>query len=264
MLTGVWENEYGSRLTVRVVGDKIAGEYHSTTGSTGRYLISGWCGAASLTPGSGRPIALAISWRSIAPGDRDDSRRFASLFGGQLINADGRPALVLNHLLVAPVPLAGLCESGVYADKLMYRRVGDAPPPDDADLLTSPRSDQSIAGVWRADDGAMLDLWTGTDVRHGTGVISGSLALGGLRRQVAGFFDCQDPAEACERQSVAIAALDKGGATPLGLAGWLNRDGDTMDLHMAASRRTDFGSIYLQTALSFLRFRRDGADKQIR
>ncbi|WP_233447774.1 hypothetical protein [Sphingomonas paucimobilis] len=181
-----------------------------------------------------------------------------------MIDVDGKPALVLNHLLVAPVPFAVLCEPGVYTDKLMYRKVGDAVPSDDVELLTSPRLDQAIAGAWRANDGTLLDLRTETDVRHGTGVISGSLVLGGLRRQVAGFFDRQDPARACDRQSVAIAALDKGGATPLGLSGWLDRDGDVMDLHMAANRRTDLGSIYLQTALSVLRFRRDGADRVIR
>ena len=41
-VAGIWVNEYGSRMTLASRGDGIFGLYESTTGSVGKYLVTGW------------------------------------------------------------------------------------------------------------------------------------------------------------------------------------------------------------------------------
>ena len=76
-VAGVWENEYGSRM-ILAVEEKPAGSgaiwgvYESTTGSTGRYLVTGRRGGTA-SGGNGQPLALAIAWRSVGGDPADPS-----------------------------------------------------------------------------------------------------------------------------------------------------------------------------------------------
>jgi hypothetical protein len=257
-LAGVWENEYGSRMRLATRGDRIAGTYASTTGSTGSYRVVGRARPGAATPARGRPVALAIAWRSIAHGPADESWHWASGLAGQLCIADGAPALILSHALVASTDFPGLAAAGTYLDKLVYRRIGDAAdaaldPPDPGPPAADP-----LAGAWRSDDGAMR-LAIAVHRRPGdpSGQVRGDLRAHGGACAIDGVADGE---AAPARRSAALVALPGDADGPaIVLAGCLDRRTDVLTLLDLSSRSTPADAAYLQTMVTQRTFRRLGA-----
>jgi hypothetical protein len=148
-VTGVWENSYGSIMTLsQTNAGNVWGRYSSSTGSTGVYNVVGW--ANPVDAGAvGQAVALGIFWRSVNGGTGDPSWHWVSGLGGQLIMQNNVRTLLLMHNMVATSGFPGLCNAGSYLDKLIYTpstQIGPAltdvrerllPPPNGA-YLTIP------------------------------------------------------------------------------------------------------------------------------
>ena len=125
-IEGKWYNSYGSLLTIHPIHPSgyFSGTYESTTGSVGKYLVSGY--ADNSTPHlENRLIALTIHWKSILGGVADPSWHWVSAMNGQFFFNDRFPSIKFLHGMTAssPFPDAGVQEPGVYTESLVYTRI---------------------------------------------------------------------------------------------------------------------------------------------
>lgn len=244
-LAGVWQNEYGSRMSLQVTAGQVHGSYASTTGSTGSYVLCGCTPGGEAVATAGVPVALAISWRSVVPGARDASWHWVSALSGQICQSDGQERLVLNHLLVASCEFPEFCGPGTYVDKLIYRRV--EPPEAQSALPDSAVLDAALTGGWRG-DGVALELRLGTDGGQ-IGRVSGRIALEGQSLELAGFADILPGQPALAQQAVSLTALDAAGRRTFALAGVLHLAERRLQLQLMTARGTPAADSYLQTAM---------------
>jgi len=253
MLAGTWENEYGSRMTLAAEQGAISGIYESTTGSIGRYRVVGWCSGAEPTGVAGQPVALAIAWHSIAGGPGDASWNWASSFGGQISILAGEEVLVVTHLLVATTPFPGLCERGVYNDKLTYRRVSDATAVGDRGPIPSDLSDPQTS-FWAAEDGTKIKFEVSPELHRRFGLVSGKLWSGSKQLEIAGFTDCSERSSCEGFQSVAIATVDRSRNIAMTFGGWIDHETGILSVQSLKNQATSMEDTYLQTAIRPMTF----------
>ncbi len=246
-LVGIWENDYGSRMTLAACGTAITGIYESTTGSTGRYLVTGWQIDAAPREQAGQAVALAIGWRSIAEGQPDASWNWVSAMGGQITLMAGEDRLILSHLMVASRDFTGLAGRGIYSDKLVFHRVAGAPQPDDMAEPGIPDSADPLAGPWAAQDGTALAAIVTPDIGARLGHIGGTLTMGGRMLDISGFTDICAAPDGLAAQSVAIVARDAVRGVALALGGWVDRASGSLTLQRLTSRSTPVDCSYAQT-----------------
>lgn len=260
-IAGVWENEYGSRM-ILAVEEKPAGSgaiwgiYESTTGSTGRYLVTGRQGRAA-SGGNGQPLALAIAWRSVGDDPADPSWHWASAMAGQYHGQDGGAQVTVNHLLVASGEFPGLCGPGLYCDKLTYRRTSNTPyaglPPAGV-AVPHPAS-----GVWSGADGMRLALRVLAEPGGRVALVDGFLEQDGREIAITGFADLDGQAEESDRCALAITACDDARNRTVAMGGWLEGEAGTLLLQALTGHATPLDGAYLQTSLWPLSLvRRDG------
>jgi hypothetical protein len=255
-VAGIWGNEYGSRMTLASRGDGIFGIYESTTGSVGKYLVTGWQLDAEPVAGAGQPVALAIEWHSIVAGLPDASWNWVSALGGQISLVGGQEALILSHLLVASSGFDGLCGHGIHTDKLTYHRVGDATPPQMSARQGAPAMQDPLAGEWLAAEGARLDLVVSPDTQGRFGYLSGTMVLDGATLTLAGFTDVNAAQDGLARQSVSIVAKDESRGVTLAFGGWIELVTGVVTVHRLTSRITTAANAYAQTDIWPMEFRR--------
>lgn len=245
-LSGVWTNEYGSRMSLWVGADgTVQGRYASTTGSTGEYRVSGHAGPGDAGPKAGQPVALAISWHSIVAGEADPSWDWCSALSGQVSLRPDGPELVLTHALVASSAFPGLAEAGTHIDRLTYRRIGDAGPVPAG--MEGPFGDiaSPLTGVWQDGEGGAVALRLTGD--QGFDRVAGTLRRAGLERPLSGF-----AGRGAARSLSVTARLADGSVTAL--AGTLPRGGAVLSLIELTSHATAPDSTYLQTLIHGRRF----------
>jgi hypothetical protein len=255
-LVGIWENVYGSRMTLAAQGDGIVGIYESTTGSTGEYLVSGWQLDTEPGEGAGQPVALAIEWHSIVEGPSDASWNWVSALGGQINLIGGQEALILSHLLVASSDFIGLCDRGIYTDRLTYHRVSDAPPPQGCARRGEPAPRDPLAGEWITADGVRLDLVVTPDTQGYFGYLAGTMVLEDATLTLAGFTDVNAMPAGLAHQSVSITAKDATRKVTVALGGWMECHTGVLTLQRLTNRVTTAANNYIQTDIRPLEFRR--------
>ncbi|WP_298331137.1 avidin/streptavidin family protein [Asticcacaulis sp.] len=246
-LSGVWTNEYGSRMELWALDDGVfRGRYVSSTGSTGEYAVCGHAVAGAAGPERGKPLALAIAWHSLVPGPADPSWDWCSGLSGQISLRDGAPVMGLTHALVASSDFPGLAQAGTHIDRLTYRRIGDAGPPP---ALPSPAAaiDTPLTGTWREAEGAEIDLITASDA--GFDRVRGQLRRSGRAMELRGF------AGRGAVRSLALTGLLPGGEV-MALAGTLPAGSDMLSMIDLTSHPTPPDSLYLQTRINGRRFAR--------
>ncbi|GAO53135.1 hypothetical protein NMD1_00141 [Novosphingobium sp. MD-1] len=234
----------------------IWGVYESTTGSTGRYLVTGRRGGTACGE-KGQPLALAIAWRSVGGDPADPSWHWASAMAGQYHGQDGGAQVTVNHLLVASGEFPGLCGPGLYCDKLTYRRTSDTPyaglPPAGV-AVPHPAS-----GVWSGADGMRLALRVLAEPGGRVALVDGFLEQDGREIAITGFADLDGQAEESDRCALAITAYDEARNRTVAMGGWLEGEAGALLLQALTGHATPLDGAYLQTSLWPLSLvRRDG------
>ena len=258
-VAGTWKNDYGSVMTLMVTGNVVSGIYQSSTGSTGRYAVTGYQASTGPSPEKGLPVALAIDWHPLDEQQADPSWHWVSGLCGQLHQISGEDRLKLSHLLVATRAFPDLANQGTYIDKLNYRRVaGEILEPAPA-LVLAP--DNPLSGTWLAAAGFRLDLQVRASSQHAFGCISGTLTTPTERADVSGFTDINAGTGGLSRQATSLTAVQVGGETALSLAGSLDLKEDELELKALFTSSTTVAQSYVQTQIKSFMFRRTlGAD----
>ena len=256
-VAGTWKNDYGSVMTLTVTGNLVSGIYQSSTGSTGRYAITGYQPDFCPAQEKGLPVALAIEWHSLGDEPPDPSWHWVSGLCGQLHSITGEDRLELSHLLVATRDFPDLANQGTYIDKLSYRRVAEEilePVHPAPALALAP--DNPLNGTWLAAGGFRLDLHVRASSQHAFGCVSGTLTTPTERAEVAGFTDINAGTGGLSRQSTSLTAVQVGGETALSLAGSLDLKGDELGLMALLTSSTTVAQSYVQTQIKSFMFRR--------
>lgn len=253
-VTGTWQNDYGSLMTLDVSGQQVRGTYQSSTGSTGHYAISGSLVGPGATLIKSQPLALAIEWHDLGDETSDPSWHWASGLSGQLSTSDKGDVLSLSHLLVASGDFPGLASRGNYLDKLVYRRV--AAPPNDLPCapIESIPVENALTGNWIASDETLLSLTVEADCQQRFGIVQGRLTSGGAFVDVSGFTDINAVSSKLAFQSVSLTATDTQAGTVSTLCGSLDLAGQTLNLLVLASSSVAPAQAYLATQISSLSF----------
>ncbi|PTS79932.1 hypothetical protein DBR17_11380 [Sphingomonas sp. HMWF008] len=253
-LAGIWENEYGSRMTLSLADSNlIVGKYESTTGSTGEYRVVGYQASGEPTPSGGQPCALAIDWHSVVAGPPDNSWHWVSGLSGQLsIQASGEQ-LVLSHAMVASVAFPGLAQAGTYIDKLIYTRVGAqgeiaGDPLPAGEVL----ADNPLVGSWYAPDRTALLIQSVVPYADNAfGYVFGKLIWNGGPSLLYGVTDINAASAGLGLQSVSIVGLpsDAGGPA-VSLAGTLDLSRGVLSLLNQNSSSTAPDATYVETTIA--------------
>jgi saccharopepsin len=254
---GTWKNDYGSAMTLTVTGNVITGSYQSSTGSTGRYAVTGYQASTSPSREKGLPVALAIDWHSLDEQQADPSWHWVSGLCGQLHRIAGEDRLNLSHVLIATGDFPDLAKQGAYLDKLSYRRVADEAielRPITPTLASE--HDNRLNGSWMAAQGYNLKLHVRASSQHALGCVSGTLTTPTGRVEVSGFTDINANSGGLSRQSVSLAAPQKSGEAVLALAGSLDLQVDELTLLALLTSSTTASQRYVQTQVQSLMFRR--------
>jgi hypothetical protein len=258
---GVWQNEYGSQMTLSEVNPNlVVGKYSSTTGSTGEYYVVGWQTNAEPTVAAGQPVCLAIDWHSIVAGPADNSWHWTSALSGQINIVNGAEQLVLAHAMIASCDFPGLCVAGNYIDKLIYSRIShEAPAP-----LPLPSAETggdaapSLVGTWQGSDGTVFMIqsvqpYTG----NAFGFITGKMTWNGGPSMIYGVTDINAASAGLGLQSVTIVGLpsDAGGPA-LAYGGTLDLNSGLMTLVELSSTATPNSATYVQTTVGQIMFQK--------
>jgi hypothetical protein len=258
-IAGIWKNEYGSTMSLDVTGNQVFGVYQSSTGSTGKYVVTGWQAPGEPTTSGGQPVAISIEWHSVDPGPEDPSWHWTSALGGQISLDDGAEMLTLSHLMVASDDFPGLTKAGVYLDKLNYHRVSSKPQSvPDANPSMGKKSKKSIEdpidGVWQAEDGTTLSLQVNPEPQNRFGFIEGSCTGRFGSMQVSGLTDINASSAGLSAQATSLALLSNADGAVISLGGLLDLRSGKLDLQVLVNRETDPKATYVQTEIVAMRF----------
>lgn len=255
-VVGTWKNDYGSVMALTVTGNVVTGIYQSSTGSTGRYAVTGYQASTGPSQEKGLPVALAIDWHPLDEQQADPSWHWVSGLCGQLHGVAGEERIELSHLLVATRDFPDLAGQGTYIDKLSYRRVaGEILEPAPA-LVLALAPDNPLNGTWLAAAGFRLDLQVRASSQHAFGCVSGTLTTPTERADVSGFTDINAGTGGLSRQATSLTAVQVGGETVLSLAGSLDLKEDELELKALFTSPTTVAQSYVQTQIKSFMFRR--------
>lgn len=260
-LAGVWINEYGSKMDLAVYSDKVIfGTYMSSTGSTGKYMVTGYQQAADPTSSSGQAVALAIEWHSIVAGPGDPSWHWSSGLSGQISIKDSAESLVLAHAMVATDDFPNLANTGIYIDKLTYKRASEQQSEEQSKPYWSSPLDGSIAGLWRTGDGIELTIELYPYPGSPFAWIQGKMNMKGTTCEISGVTDTNASADGLQLQSAAITAVLNPLAGPaIAFAGSLDLKNGQLTLLDLQTQSTSPDATYVQTQISTKTFVRTPA-----
>lgn len=256
-VAGTWKNEYGSVMTLAVTSNRISGTYQSSTGSTGKYEVTGFQLSEPATPVLNQPVTLAIEWHSIGDDPADPSWNWCSGLSGQMSVTPAGDKLQLSHVLVASSDFPRLAGQGTYVDKLTYRRVDTASLDDPgAPPLETLPIENALNGTWVADNGTTLELSVHAFSQRQLGHVRGQLSTTVGHVEVSGFTDINALASKLALQSVSLTAAQTQESSVSSLCGSLELQGDVLNLFSVTSSATTPQRSYLATQVSALRFNR--------
>ncbi|WP_256579824.1 MULTISPECIES: avidin/streptavidin family protein [unclassified Pseudomonas] len=257
-VAGTWKNEYGSVMTLAVTGNRIRGTYQSSTGSTGKYEVTGFQLGTPASPALSQPVTLAIEWHSTGDDPADPSWNWCSGLNGQMSVTPAGDRLQLSHLLVASSDFPGLAGQGTYIDKLTYRRVDTAALDDSgAEPLEMLPIEDALNGTWVADNGTTLELIVYASSQRRSGHVRGQLSTPEGNVEVSGFTDINALASRLALQSVSLTAAQTQESSVSSLCGSLELQGEVLNLFSVTSSATTPQRSYLATQVLALRFKRN-------
>ncbi len=243
-LNGSWVNSFGSKMDLTVLpGGLILGDYSSTTGASGTYLVIGSCLPQDPTADSGQNLVLAIFWRPVDAQTYNASWHWMSSYCGQL-QADGSMTVV--NSLVATVEYAGAIP-GDYIGELTFTRTSSvAASPrftlPDVPAESSATTEATINGQWNTAAGDVrLNLQVVDDQ---LGLLYGSLNWQQQRISLWGFVDTY--VSDSQLQSVAVCGYASASTAAVALSGSLNPQSSQLNLSRWLATSTSPANAWLQ------------------
>ncbi|WP_394180014.1 avidin/streptavidin family protein [Marinomonas posidonica] len=241
ILHGVWQNEYGSRMTLDVSETgQIVGEYQSTTGASGTYFLVGHCRPQDPDPQQGQPLVLSIFWRPFDVEAEDDGIHWVSTYCGQL-NANGEMTVINTLLTTTPYQAF---EPGDYIDNLVFKKSDSVTVLADSTAWreTSQQNDNPINGVWSSDDKTIQLALAVQNQKYG--VLAGELSYQGEKIQLIGFTDTY--ANNNILQSLTLSGYMLTSLQPISLVGRMNSTRDGLFLSRWLANGTNKNNAYFQ------------------
>lgn len=243
MLNGSWENSYGSTMTLEVDEDGfIFGEYGSHTGSTGTYLVIGYCRPSNPTNAAGQPLVLSIYWRSISGEEPDEGSHWVSTYCGQL-DSDGQMT-VMNSLVTTTKYQAFV--PGDYIDKLIFKKYSSSNEIKTKNIESIAQEKAKFAnpinGVWVNQEKSIQLTVFLQDKEYG--VVNGWLAYGSELISMLGFTDTLDNNNIL--QSVSLSGYMLKTSQPISLIGRISQDANTLILSRWLANSTNAEVAYFQ------------------
>lgn len=153
--SGTWVNSYGSKMTLTAGSNEtISGVYSSTTGSSGTYSITGFCGKQASAD-QGIPLGMGIYWHSTDKKDQPDpSWHWTSDFSGQYFPAGPKnpETIEVLNMLNATSKFPGLNDKAplLWPQTLQFTRMSTEP----AAPVAITTSESFLGhGTWSTEDG---------------------------------------------------------------------------------------------------------------
>ncbi|BFM51431.1 avidin/streptavidin family protein [Marinomonas sp. THO17] len=252
-LNGVWQNSYGSLMTLEVnQSGQIVGEYSSTTGATGTYLVIGYSQPRNPSSDLGQAVVLSIFWRPIDQPAGDDGVHWMSTYCGQL-SAEGELTVINTLLTTTPY---NKFAPGDYVDKLVFTKTSEQGKPVFSNAGIKDSNDNRINGEWQREDGlAKLSL----NIQNQTyGFISGVLTLAGEDIAMLGFTDTY--ADNNILQSLTLSGYMLSNQQPISLLGRMSLDATQLDVTRWLAHATAPSDVYFQSEATHWRFIKQSID----
>ncbi|MBC6408906.1 MAG: hypothetical protein GDA42_00330 [Ekhidna sp.] len=127
-LKGKWENAYGSIMEITqfdLDSGSFGGTYSSSTGSSGKYALSGQLiGAASPSPDT-HGIVFTLSWASLDGSTKDPSQFWTSAMSGTLYDDKGIMEVINTIAASEPFTEVQINEPGMYPETLIFKKVSN-------------------------------------------------------------------------------------------------------------------------------------------
>ncbi|OEF05493.1 avidin/streptavidin family protein [Vibrio genomosp. F10] len=253
-LSGVWENAFGSKMSISVQGNTLSGIYTSHTGSSGAYQLVGRCSTKSPSVKHGQSVAIAIYWKNTEQGVRDNSWHWAGSMSGQL-QVDGK--MTLTNSIVVSVPFESY-QKGNYVDELVFTKTNHSLA---ADISCTPESDLSkdleppvypIAGKWLSvSDEAVLGI---SDIKAISGETVATLATPNKTIQLSGFVDVD--ADEHQAQSIALVGCCSTTDESFSASGMLNVGSEYLTLYTWVAELTTPQDCFMQTRMISMTFKK--------
>jgi hypothetical protein len=241
ILNGTWENSYGSTMTLDVSNDGfILGEYGSHTGSTGTYIVVGYCRPINPVQDASQPLVLSIYWRSTGDEEPDDGSHWVSTYCGQL---DFNGQMTVMNSLVTTTQYQDF-ESGDYIDKLIFTKRSSSVLIFSVDKMKSITQKKvevanPINGSWQ-DAEQQIQLTVSLQNQR-YGFIEGWLSYSNERVKICGFTDTLPRQNNNILQSVSLSGYMMVHGQPISLVGRISQDTRALVLSrwLANSTTTD-------------------------
>ncbi|WP_281545713.1 avidin/streptavidin family protein [Grimontia sp. SpTr1] len=255
-LTGIWHNDFQSKMELLAIENRIIGRYSSHTGSKGVYQLVGHCSGEAPTQTMGQSVALSIYWKNIAEGEKDESWHWAGSMVGQLQH-DGK--LTLTNVIVVSVPF-GSYQKGNFVDKLIFNKSSadvdhesvKSDLPEECNIEKRP-----VIGKWVSlDQRQLLDIY---HVKGASGSTSAWLVRGDSEVILTGFIDVD--AEPEMAQSLSLSGYESDEQSAFSLSGMLEPGKDTMTLNSWHAEQTSSEDSFMQTRMESTTFRRLNIEK---
>ncbi|ADZ93005.1 avidin/streptavidin family protein [Marinomonas mediterranea] len=272
-LQGTWVNSYHSKLKIAVdENGSVAGEYSSTTGSSGIYQV---IGHTITTPQAernsqqkdpiGQGVVLSIYWRAVDTGATPDNTwHWVSTYCGQLQpNGD----LSVINSLVATAKFDGFIE-GDYIDQLIFKKTDDeaanVTPINFDQEPSQPSIPSNLDGLWQ--DALQATNLCISVLDEKTGLTFASVKIGEQSLNMWGFSDTRlmtQEGDSVTQQSITLSgylndpALAKdhleSKITPISISGYLDLSNQTLFVSKWLGDSTDQSTVYYQSNLTGLR-----------
>lgn len=243
LINGMWQNSYGSQMRVEVQQNGLLiGDYISSTGSSGRYLIIGYVSANEPTSSLGQGIALSIYWRSVDPSTPDDSWHWVSTYCGQL-QADLQMEVI--NSLVASCQFEQI-SSADYIDKLSFKKIQSTVDLQPLLINATDSHQDQINGIWCDPSNALcLELQV---TNPELGIVSGFANFQQQRFPIYGFTDTDSSGLAL--QSLSVSGRLTAHKQPISISGTLDIANKQLNVSAWIANSTAPGDSYLQTTMS--------------
>lgn len=247
ILNGTWENSYGSTMTIEVDSSGlILGEYGSHTGSTGTYVVVGYCRPINPVHDASQPLVLSIYWRSTGDEEPDEGSHWVSTYCGQL---DSTGQMTVMNSLVTTTPYKNF-EPGDYIDKLVFTKSSSFPT-----LLTNhinhftqqnTKVANPINGIWQSTEQPVELVLALQDERYG--FVSGWLSYNHERIAVYGFTDTLPQQHNNILQSVSLSGYMMNTSQPISLVGRIDQDAGVLVISRWLANSTSTDDAFFQAS----------------